>query len=319
MKIPVSARRLLCLLMLLLACLLASAGCGKDEPAGMERPGNIDLISNQPQSSVTAFYGAVDSDMLVPLSFAINSSRDTMWIALEKLLAGPPDAFVEPVVPQGLKLKELYYAGGVINIGLTGDIELTLDDINVQALAVTANVELQKQDNSTASVMIGYNGKALLEEPYEVQPFNDLSGVDGDYIYYSDSQAMYVVPVRVDAVSGDVTDQQRIAAVLDVWAAGPPRDSGVYSSLPAGVELLDVALDGRALVLDFSDELLQMGGTAQEQVFFSSLLATLRSYPVDTVQLLVNGQAAASLSHGTDISLPIAVSHDFAAINRVVQ
>ncbi len=307
------------LLLMLVFVLVMLAGCGKDEPVLPERPG-IDLVSSQPQSAVTAFYGATDSDMLVPLSFAINSSRDTMWIALEKLLAGPPDSFVEPVVPQGLKLKDLYYAGGVINIGLTGDARISADDIDIQAIAVTANVELQKQDNSTASVMISYNDKELLTEPYEVKPFNVVGDFEssGDYVYYSDAQAMYVVPVCLAVVS-DTTDEAHIAALLEKWAAGPPGNIGLYGVMPSGVKLLGVELADRALTVNFSEELLQMGGTAQEQVFFNSLLATLRSCPVDTVQIVVNGEVAPSLSHGTDISLPIKVSHDFADINRVVQ
>lgn len=310
------------LLLVLAFVLVMLAGCGKDEPVLPERPG-IDLVSSQPQSAVTAFYGATDSDMLVPLSFAINSSRDTMWIALEKLLAGPPDGFVEPVVPQGLKLKDLYYAGGVINIGLTGDAKISAEDIDIQAIAVTANVELQKQDNSTASVMISYNDKELLAEPYEVKPFNVVGNAgnsedSGDYVYYSDAQAMYVVPVRL-VVASDTTDEAHIAALLEKWAAGPPNNIGLYGVMPSDVKLLGVELVDRGLTVNFSAELLQMGGTAQEQVFFNSLLATLRSCPVDTVQILVNGEVAPSLSHGTDISLPIKVSHDFADINRVVQ
>lgn len=319
MKTPVRPRWILWTL-LLLVCLLLPAGCGNDQPNINERPGTIDLISSQPRSSVTAFFGAADSDLLTPLSFSINSSRDTMWIALEKLLAGPPDSFVDAVVPQGLKLKELYFENGVINIGLTGDDGLKLEDIDLQALAVTVNVELNKQENTTAPVMLRYNDQPLLDEPYQVQPFNDMSGGDGEYVYFSDSQAMYVVPVRVDvARKGELTDQQRITETLNKWAAEPPRGSGVYSALPDGVKLQEIMVDGRTLTLDFNEELLQMGGTAQEHVFFSSLLATLRSCPVDTVQLLVDGQAADFLSHGTDISQPISVSHDFASINRVVQ
>ena len=321
MKMPVRFGRVLWMSVLLACLLLLPAGCGKDEPGGMdERPGTIDLISNQPQSSVTAFYGAADSDMLTPLSFAINSSRDTIWIALEKLLAGPPDSFVDAVVPQGLKLKALYFENGVINIGLTGDGELRLEDIDLQAVAVTVNVELRKQENTTAPVMLSYNDQPLLSQPYEVQPFNDMSKGSGEYVYYSDSQAMYVVPVCVDVPGSDkMTDEQRLVAVLKKWAGAPPKNSGVYSALPAGVVLNDVQIADRAVTLDFSEGLLQMGGTAQEQVFFDSLLATLRSYPVDTVQLLVEGAAAEFLSHGTDISVPIAVSHDFTSVNRVVQ
>ncbi len=321
MNTPVKPQRIVWLLGLLLFSLLLTAGCGRDTQTGTERPGAIDLVSSQPQSSVTAFYGAADSDLLVPLSFAINSSRDTMWIALEKLLAGPPDSFVDAVVPQGLKLKDLYFANGVVNIGLTGDIELALQDIDLQALAVTVNIELNKQEGATAHMMLSYNGQPLLEQPYEVQPLNDLSRGDGEYIYYSDSQAMYVVPVCVAIAGGgqELSEQQRITEVLEAWAAGPPKDSGVYSALPDGLELLDVQLAGHELTLDFSEELLQMGGTAQENVFFSSLLATLRSYQVDTVQILVDGQTAAFLAHGTDISRPITVPHDFASINRVVQ
>ena len=109
-------------LLLLIFSLTACQNKPQQEPGRSEL--TTDLLSKQPQTSVTAFFKAPDCPVLVPLVFGINSSRDTIWVALEKLLAGPPDAFVEAVIPAGIKMKDLYFADGTVHIKLTGDVPL---------------------------------------------------------------------------------------------------------------------------------------------------------------------------------------------------
>jgi len=311
----------------MLAVLLA--GCQHSESPSPGR-GEItpDLLSHQPQSSVTAFFKAPDSELLVPLVFGTNSRRDIIWIALEKLLAGPPDAFVEPVIPQGVKMKDLYFSDGVVNIHLTGDVPLTLADVNVQAFWGTVNMELLEQDGATAAVLLYYNEEPLLAEPYQAQAVNDFGGgAGGAYIYFVDDQAMYLVPLALPVTAAETADPAQpdeafFVALLNAWAGAPPEGSGVYSplALVEGLQLLDVRLQDDLLTLNFSAALAQLSSSTQENLLIDSLLATLSPYrQINRVQLLADGQRLAYLPSGLEVDQPISVEHSLDAFNRVGQ
>lgn len=313
------------LLLMLLTIVLALAGCGQQEnkPGGEQGERIPDLVSTQPQSSVVAFFKTPDCELLTPISFGINSSRDTIWIALEKLLAGPPDGFVEGVIPAGIKIKELYFAGGQVHIGLTGDEPLALADVNLLAIWATVNKELLEQDNTTAALRLYYNDEPLLAEPYTAEAVNDFGGgAAGARVYFSDPQAMYLVPLALPVFAADyASDGEYLAAVMTAWAAAPPEGSGVFSPLPEGAELLDCRLEGDLLLLDFGPGLQNIASSSEGRLLLNSLLSTLARFPqVNQVQLLCGGEALAeSLPGGTDFSQPLPVAHDLDMINRLVQ
>ena len=316
-----------CLALLLIMAVLALAGCRQKQ---VENPGRgdltPDLISKQPQTAVTAFFKAQDCDVLVPLVFGINSSRDTIWVALEKLLAGPPDSFVEPVIPQGVKMKDLYFSEGIVNIHLTGDVSLTPADVNLQAFWSTVNMELLEQDGTTAALRLYYNEQPLLEEPYQAQAVNDFGGgASGAYVYFVDGQAMYLVPLALPIVAADYPQEQQadfFGALLNAWAGTPPEGSGVYSSLALveGLQLQSVSLQDDALTLNFNAGLAQLSSTAQERLLLDSLLATLAPYrQIKSVQLLADGQPLDYFPSGLGIGQPLPVNHSLDAFNRVSQ
>lgn len=310
------------ILCLLLMGVLGLAACQQKTSDQNTRTEVPDLISQQPQTSVTAYFKSQDGDMLVPLSFGINSSRDTVWIALEKLLAGPPDSFVDAVVPQGIKIKDLYFANDTVNISLTGDIALSPEDINLDAFFATVNLELISQDDTTASLLIYYNDEQLLDEPYYGGIVNDFGGGEnGSYVYFEDSQAMYLVPLCLPIYASDYdSDSAFFGALFAAWAGDAPEGSNLYSALASDVELLSVDLQDNLLTLNFNSKLLEIGGMSQEHMLIESILAMLSPYEqVTEVQILVEGEAVSFLPHGTDISIPLSVDHDFYIPNKVNQ
>jgi spore germination protein GerM len=310
------------ILCLLLVGVLGLAACQQQTAGQNTRTEVPDLISQQPQTSVTAYFKSQDGDMLVPLSFGINSSRDTVWIALEKLLAGPPDSFVDAVVPQGIKIKDLYFANDTVNISLTGDIALSPEDINLDAFFATVNLELISQDDTTASLLIYYNDEQLLDEPYYGGIVNDFGGGEnGSYVYFEDSQAMYLVPLCLPIYASDYdSDSAFFGALFAAWAGDAPEGSNLYSALASDVELLSVDLQDNLLTLNFNSKLLEIGGMSQEHMLIESILAMLSPYEqVTEVQILVEGEAVSFLPHGTDISIPLSVDHDFYIPNKVNQ
>ena len=311
--------RIIGLTMLCLAA-LGLCACGGDEQGAGGRPEvTTDLLAQQPQNSVTVFYQAADSEVLVPLVYGINSSRDTIWIALDRLLAGPADSFCRAVVPAGVKMKDLYYANGTVNVSLTGDGELSAEEINAEAIFATVNNELTEQKNEQAPVQVYYNDQPLFEKPFYCDAVNDFGGGrEGSYVYFSDSQAMYVVPLKL-AVNRDDYKQPEdyLAALLKAWQNEPPAASGLYTAALSDCRLA-VSLSDGLLTLDFDRELSEISGTAQETLFVNTLLATLADVEyVEAVRFTVNGEPVAMLSHGTDLSEPLPVPHDEFVFNVV--
>lgn len=309
----------LCLAAVLLLAALFATGCGhNNNNTGMRPEVSKDLLSSQPQSSVTVFYLAEDSDILIPQVYGVNSTRDTVWIALEKLLAGPADGFCRPIFPQGIKMKDLYVADGVVGISLTGDVELDVDMSSLsEAVYATVNRELTEQGRSMSAVQVYYNDEALFDEPYSQKAVNDFAGKSqGSYVYFTDSQAMYVVPVYLpikESASGYLNE------LLGAWVGNPPAKSGLYSAVPNGLAINGVALDGGALTIDFNEALLDMKSSAEETLFVNSLLATLFNIEeIKEVYILVNGQPISDFSEQSGLSDMEAVHGDYSfnVVNR---
>lgn len=306
-------------------CLLALclAACGNDQPGTDGRPEvTPDLLSHQPQSSVTVYYLAADADVLVPVVYGINSSRDTIWVALDKLLAGPADGFCRAVVPQGIKMKDLYYANDTVHISLTGDGELTAADINAEAIFATVNNELVEQNNKMTAVQVYYDDKPLFDEPYYREAVNDFGGgAEGSYVYFTDSQAMYVVPLRLPVLRDDHPEfKDYLHALMSCWTSAPPEHSGLYSVMPQDILVNYVRLEDGLLTIDFNEALLEISGSAQEKLFTDTLLATFfRIDEVQTVSFSVNGKPLAELAQDSNLSEPLAVPHGDFLFNMVNQ
>lgn len=328
MKINRFCRPILTALVFLLAiCCLAA--CGKDTATGTGR-GDIatDLISQQPQKSVTVFYLAEDMDILIPQVYSINSTRDTVWIALEKLLAGPADGFCRAVVPQGFKMEALRVEDGIVTVGLTADAGVELPentDLMAQAFYATVNRELTEQGKTIKAMQIEVNNKAIFSEPYSLTAVNDFSaGKAGSYVYFTDSQAMYVVPLYLPISE---SSSGYLNSLLGAWVGQPPAKSGLYSAVPRDLQINGVALNDGVLTIDFNSAVFAMNSSAEQKLFVDSLLATLFNVDeVNMVQITVDGvpyaEALALLSSvpgNTGLGEPIEVPHgdyQFNVVNR---
>lgn len=264
--------------------------------------------------------------MLIPQVYGVNSTRDTVWIALEKLLAGPADGFCRQVLPQGIKMKDLYEADGEVMVLLTGDVELPEDlDLAARAMFATVRREMSEQGRNMEALQIYYNDKPLFDEGCKFAAVNDFSGgKEGSYVYYTDSQAMYVVPVYLpikESGSGYLSE------LLGAWLAEPPAKSGLYSAVPKDLQINGVALADGVLTVDFNSRVMAMNSSGEQKLFVDSLLATLFNVDeVKTVQVTVNGvpyaEALALLSSVPGDSVlaePIEVPHgdySFNVVNR---
>ncbi len=304
--------------------LLVMAGCGKQAQEQLtERDQSLlnELISKEPQPFVVAFFPDKNSDNLIPLSFSVNATRDIVWTALEKNLAGPPNDFVGAVLPMNVKLKDVYYDENGINLFLQGEEELTAADIDVAALSSTIHYGIYEQGIDVAAPLrIFYNDQSLLDEPYYQSFVNDYSkgSEHAAYAIYSDSQAMFLVPVRLrmEYTEGEKFYQE----LLENWASQPPKGSGLAAVVPEGTTVLGCnILENGVLHVDLNQAAVSYGGgTARETMLIDSLIATLRPYAeIQSVKITIEGQKIDYLPEGTDLSTNLMIPHGHGRMNKI--
>ena len=302
-------------LLWLLVCLIAVLGlgaCGNGETNDTDRPPNQfgQLLAGQPLETVTVYFADPAGPCLIPLEYKINPTRDTVWVALEKALAGPPNDFVEAILPSGIKIVDVYQDGDYIELFLQGQGELTAEQVDFSAVAATINTAILAQGESNSyPLQVYYNDELLNQEPIEVAPVNDFSGgaAKTATVYYSDSQAMYAVPVEIAVTADDSTELCQ--AIAEAWLDGPPAESELVGVAPSGSELLSCELKDGLLTLDFDQTLISyQGGTALESMLLNSLLASFGAVDeVQNLQILIEGETVSYLPEGSEIALPLEI------------
>lgn len=122
-------------------------------------------------------------------------------------------------------------------------------------------------------------------------------------LYFSDKEAMYLVPVERQITKGTETLE---AAIINELIRGP-LDSGLSRTIPAETKLLSVSvLDGTAYV-NFSKEFKtkHWGGSSGETMTIYSVVNSLGKLPgIQKVQFLLEGQKVESIFGHNDTSLP---------------
>jgi len=105
---------------LALAVLVALTGCGGEQPAGPDRSPNqnSELLAEQPLSRVTVYFADPEGPCLIPLSYDVNPTRDTVWVALEKVLA-----LVEDISATRIDLTQLPFGEYLQNLDWNGIVD----------------------------------------------------------------------------------------------------------------------------------------------------------------------------------------------------
>lgn len=312
-------------LALFIFTLFMLAACGsKESTTETQRTSNIrsELLAHTQMRYTIAFFPDESGTLLVPLSYPISETRDIVWVAVEKLLAGTPNDFVEDALPEGFKLEDLYLQNGVIYIKLIGD-DIEAGKINPAAFAATVNFALNSYSfdfESLYPISILVNGKEVTEGIYNfTDPNNFVKNTEAyqAQVFYSDKQAMYLVPVNIELEKRIAKDNLYLA-VLNKWVSAPPTKD-LTSTVPKGTKILSATLKNNILVVDLNKTAVSYGGgSSQENIFVQSLLWTLLPYEEITgVQLTVEGETLAALPEGTSIKTPLTVPHLYQNLNTV--
>ena len=155
-----------------------------------------------------------------------------------------------------------------------------------------------------------YRGKPVVtkevpfkeEEIKEVQPVPTEEMVEVN-LYFSDSQAMYLVPEKRKIPQTPSLVRQAVIELIK-----GPENSASYPTIPEGTQVNEVYIADDIAYIDLSEEIFKNhpGGSSGELMTVYSIVNTLTEIPpVRGVQILVEGNETKSLVGHIDISMPL--------------
>ena len=159
-----------------------------------------------------------------------------------------------------------------------------------------------------------YTEKPIKEVPYkeeeikEVQPVPTEEMVEVN-LYFSDSQAMYLVPEK-----RKISQTPSLARQAVVELIKGPENSDLYPTIPEGTQINEVYIADDIVYIDLSEEIFKNhpGGSSGELMTVYSIVNTLTEIPpIKGVQILVGGNEAESLVGHIDISMPLLRDEDW--------
>ena len=146
------------------------------------------------------------------------------------------------------------------------------------------------------------------EEIEEVQPVPAEEMVEVN-LYFSDSQAMYLVPEKRKISQIPSLVRQAVIELIK-----GPESSDLYPTIPEGTKINEVYIADDIVYIDLSEEIFENhpGGSSGELMTVYSIVNTLTEIPpIKGVQILVGGNEKNSLVGHIDISMPLLRDKDW--------
>jgi len=265
---------------------------------------------------------------LVPVTIAAPWTEGVGRAALNRLIAGPTPAQemrfgLTSVLPPatevlGLTIREGLARADFSKAFLEYDPEMereVIDSVVFTLLQFPSVEEVEIMIEGTVPKV--FPGGTLGESSFTRQRGINLEVADEleDYgdtqqavLYFchamGDSHVFYIPVTRV--IAGERSFPR---AVLEELLRGPRSKSGLFSEIPPGTTLREVAVEGDLIIADFSREILNYrGGISGEEHLFRQIVYTLSAIPeVKRVQILVEGEAI-DLPYGISFKEPINAS-----------
>jgi germination protein M len=125
-------------------------------------------------------------------------------------------------------------------------------------------------------------------------------------VYQAARDGFYLIPEVRTSARNDIPAQ----TALELLASGP-KDSRLVPVMPVGVKLRSLAIKDHIAYANFNDKLVtnNSGGSSQEILLVAAIVNTLTEFPsIEQVQILIEGQARATLAGHVDISMPLSRS-----------
>jgi len=140
------------------------------------------------------------------------------------------------------------------------------------------------------------------EEIKEVQPVPTEEMVEVN-LYFSDSQAMYLVPEK-----RKIPQTPSLARQVVIELIKGPENPNLYPTIPKETQVNEVYIADDIVYIDLSEEIFKNhpGGSSGELMTVYSIVNALTEItPIRGVQILVEGNEKESLVGHIDISMPL--------------
>ena len=314
------------LIVALLLTVAFLAGCGQSSsrnnnivdttPITIE---NRPLILNVEKDKVLVYFASENDRYLIPITLPINPTKEAAKVAIEKVLAGPGDWLLSNTIPEGTKLIDLYIRDTLAYVDLTShfknfreykSVEMAIDSL---VLTITEFSDVEQVQFLIEGVMVadinGFELNKTFVRPLFINTLGDINEEDKRlHVYFSDPNALYVVPVGFSvSITSDTI--QVVERVMQELIKGPPQDSDLIGTIWPGTRLISVSYypEDELVAINLSEEAIGYGGgAAMEMLFINSLLHSVTSIEgVNWVQILIEGEKTDYLPEGTDVSAPI--------------
>lgn len=312
--------------MLLLTVSLFLTGCkggepvspapGTSPPAVQSKQDTRPLVLDRARDAVVVYFSTPNGKYLVPVTLPINPTQRAVEVAVEKLLAGPPDKSLARTLPEGTKIRGMYLVGNTAFVDLTGEVRRLADkeaaERGIRSLLLTVT-EFPGVDQVTLLVdgqaetnLAGLELNQQMPRPEVINPGPQSEARSRIQVYFSDENALYLVPLSL-GFKADATIQERARKAVEVLLTGPPTREGLSRTIWAGTRLRDLTVvEGKAIVNLSKQAIGYGGGATAESMLLSSLVYTLTDIPgISEVQLLIEGQKLDHLPEGTEVAKPI--------------
>ncbi len=263
-----------------------------DLPPVAEEDERLPILEETELTDAKVYYATVDGLNLLPLNININATKEVARLAMEKLLAGPPNSFAAAVLPSDTKLIDLYSSQTTVYVDLTAEI-LTIEAEKAQ-LAVDAIA------HTVLPLAEGFNLQILVEG----QEIASLNGVDI-------SEPLHLSYVNLDSLSQawrEANSEQSPGAVLTYYLPDPfamylvPQSRLFYATMttvsPNDEEEAAETTDTEA---ENADEAVDAAAASADEVVDASQAAATapdlnQQYAVAIVEALLNVDPQSGLS-----------------------
>lgn len=293
-------KKRLLLLLLCLTLLLTGCAAGKEQMPVFRIYGLSDIPGSDAISAVTVDWSGQKS---------LTVDRQAQ-AALEQLLGGCTEPGYRSPIPQGVQLRSCQLTGGMALVDFSqGYEQLSGIDLTMADYCVTLTLS---QLPGVSVVRITVEGQELAYRSHSLLRSQDLLMTSEDDVSRTLGVRLFF-PARE---SGLLTSESRtltlhegdsaVEAIMSALMEGPQTES-LSPLLPEGFQMLTVRVESGTCYLNLprSDVSLLPEGLEAQQLLVRGLVNSLCSANgVDRVQLLLDGQVAASFGQ-VDISGPL--------------
>ncbi len=276
-----------------------------DDTGNVQEPD--ESIKEGKMIKVTLYFPTIDNSALKKKEREIPVKDAAVLKACILALAdGPHDSKLRNPIPEGTEIRGISIKDGTAFVDLSEQFlnSSGLDEVTSRFAIVNTLTEIEGVEKVRLWIegndMIGPSGRPLGDMrpvaldaegypiPGEIRPVT---------LYFSDSQAMYVVGEKRDIeVQAGVALEELVISEL---MAGPRTDE-LWEAIPDGTRLISASTKNGLCTVNFSKEFVENspGGTASERMAIFSVVNSLTELDgIEKVQFLIEGEKREIYTH----------------------